>query len=324
MGWLGPAISATASHINSIYQSGEAARAATVANERQKELLTMEQNYNTEMWNKQTAWNEAMIDKQNEYNSPSSQMERLQAAGINPNLAFSNGAANTQTQVGNSASSGSPQAPSVAKADVYGLGDFSGFSNWNANAYQLQKEELKIKRIEAEALARKNNVDADAGEIRNQYLAKQLQVDIDNAIKSGQLTDAQRENLDAKTNECKTNTDLLNSKANQINWQVEKDKYFASQEYKNLQATEKEIAARIVDMYASASYKRSQIAVNGVTIDLYKSQNNRLDWELDFDKENKQVDVWFNRVNDTLGTIGGVFGNVAKFFMPSMTLSKHD
>lgn len=40
----------------------------------------------------QRNWEEAMWNKQNDYNNPARQMERLKAAGINPNAAFGNGA----------------------------------------------------------------------------------------------------------------------------------------------------------------------------------------------------------------------------------------
>lgn len=65
--------------------------AQSSANKANKELAEYQYEKNLEMWN-----------RQNEYNSPARQMERLKAAGLNPNLVYGNGA------VGN-ASSAPPQ-----------------------------------------------------------------------------------------------------------------------------------------------------------------------------------------------------------------------
>lgn len=67
----------------------------------QKKLIDHQFNKNVEMWN-----------KQNEYNSPSAQMERLQQAGLNPNLVYGNGA------VGNTTS----DAPQYGLADAPNYG----------------------------------------------------------------------------------------------------------------------------------------------------------------------------------------------------------
>ncbi len=48
--------------------------------ERQLEAMEMQREWDLEMWN-----------KQNEYNSPAKQMERFKAAGLNPNLMYSQG-----------------------------------------------------------------------------------------------------------------------------------------------------------------------------------------------------------------------------------------
>lgn len=48
-----------------------------------------------EMMNAQNTYNRSMWDLNNEYNSPQSQMARLKAAGLNPNLVYGNGATAT-------------------------------------------------------------------------------------------------------------------------------------------------------------------------------------------------------------------------------------
>lgn len=67
------------------------------------DLVENQQNYQTEMWN-----------KTNEYNSPSAQRERLEAAGLNPYMMLNGGSAGTaQTASGSSGSSPAGTAPSA-------------------------------------------------------------------------------------------------------------------------------------------------------------------------------------------------------------------
>lgn len=47
----------------------------------------------------QNLWNQKLIDEQNQYNSPASQMARYQAAGLNPNLIYGQGTPGNQAQV---------------------------------------------------------------------------------------------------------------------------------------------------------------------------------------------------------------------------------
>ena len=54
------------------------------SNNANKEAIAMSNRFNREMW-----------ELEKEYNSPLAQMKRLQAAGINPAFAYSNGVSNT-------------------------------------------------------------------------------------------------------------------------------------------------------------------------------------------------------------------------------------
>lgn len=61
---------------------------------------------NQELARQQNQWNRQMWMEQNRYNSPANQMSRLAAAGINPNLAYSNGTMqNTSSELPNMVSS---------------------------------------------------------------------------------------------------------------------------------------------------------------------------------------------------------------------------
>lgn len=64
----------------------------------------------------QNKWNVEQWAKENEYNSPSAQMARYAAAGLNPNLIY--GQSNTSAQLSGSLSSGAPASP--ADMSAYG------------------------------------------------------------------------------------------------------------------------------------------------------------------------------------------------------------
>lgn len=75
-----------------------------------KKLMELQYQQNLDLWN-----------KQNEYNSPTAQMQRLQAAGLNPNLVYGSSVA------GNSSNNTSTSLGSVAPVD-YNDGMFKGVS----------------------------------------------------------------------------------------------------------------------------------------------------------------------------------------------------
>lgn len=80
----------------------------TLFNANQTEIANRRsQNFQWEMYNRQRQDAIADRDFSNNYNSPAAQMERLKAAGLNPNLVYGNGAAQSQSVVTRAASPGS-------------------------------------------------------------------------------------------------------------------------------------------------------------------------------------------------------------------------
>lgn len=75
-----------------------------------KKLMELQYQQNLDLWN-----------KQNDYNSPTAQMQRLQAAGLNPNLVYGNGVS------GNSSNNTSTSLGAVAPVD-YSDSMFKGVS----------------------------------------------------------------------------------------------------------------------------------------------------------------------------------------------------
>lgn len=137
---------------------------------------------------------------QNEYNSPASQMERLKAAGLNPNLVYGNGAQQSAASVIKGAS---PPGTSASRSNINGGQAVSSFLN--AQQMKLQNDNLKAqnnvlleqaKNIAADTLSKTfganlKEFDFDyKTENRNRMLYKAEQQNI-NLFKQAGLTDAQ-------------------------------------------------------------------------------------------------------------------------------------
>jgi len=162
---------------------------------------------------KMNAWQrgDALADyhMQNAYNSPASQMERLKAAGLNPNLVYGNGV--QASNAGPVRSASAPSSP-VTKTNINAQGAISQYLN--AQQMKLQNDNLKAQNTVL--LEQAKNIAADTAgktfganlkefdfnyktENRNRMLYKAEQSNI-NLWKQGNLTDAQTANMTARTN----------------------------------------------------------------------------------------------------------------------------
>lgn len=82
--------------------------------------------YNTEMYERQKADNLSHWHLQNDYNSPTAQMERLRSAGLNPNLVYGNGtvANNATTPDTGTPASWNPKTPEIAAMATNSIGAY--------------------------------------------------------------------------------------------------------------------------------------------------------------------------------------------------------
>lgn len=112
-GIVGGIAQAAATIFSTLYNANQAKKAQDRALRYDKELSQYNYDLELEQWN-----------RANEYNTPEAQMERYRAAGLNPNLIYSqsNAAANNAPTAGGNASSGSgnyvPMEP-MALVDAY-------------------------------------------------------------------------------------------------------------------------------------------------------------------------------------------------------------
>lgn len=119
---------------NQIASVGGMALAAQANKHQQKRAI----EYNWEMAKWQNATNIENWKMQNEYNSPSAQMQRLKEAGLNPNLVYDKGATTTASSL--------PAAPSVGQ---YPRINYSQYAQMMNN--QILDNAMKVAGIEKTA-----------------------------------------------------------------------------------------------------------------------------------------------------------------------------
>lgn len=131
--------SAGASLLSGIGKSIGGARQATKNRRHQNVMLQKQQAWSEQMALQQNQWNIDQWNRENDYNSPSAQMERYELAGINPYNSVTNG--QVGSGVASSLQSATPNnvsAPAYAEAFSNPVGDFiSGLSSSLDNALKV-------------------------------------------------------------------------------------------------------------------------------------------------------------------------------------------
>lgn len=98
-----------------------------------------QRQHNREMYDLQRQHALDDWNRNNEYNSPQAQMERLRQAGLNPNLVYGNGATTEASPIRNTQmQSWSPSAPQF---------DFSGIGNAFMAVYDMQQKQAQTDNI---------------------------------------------------------------------------------------------------------------------------------------------------------------------------------
>ena len=115
-------------------------------------------------------WQEMMWNKQNEYNSPAAQIQRMREAGLNPALMYSQG------NVGNAGSPGSIPTPQVQP--VTGLGNGIAGAADSVGDAMIKLEQVKQMRAQTKFLAARANKEINTTmtpEQYQEYLSKKFQ-----------------------------------------------------------------------------------------------------------------------------------------------------
>jgi len=158
----GSVISAGSSLIGSISGAIGQNRLVDKQIEAQKRENQLNREYNLMLARQQNQWNLEQWQRENDYNSPTSQMARLRAAGLNPDLMYGQGT------TGNSFSS--PAMTSGAPSEPQDMASMLSKRSFGQTMQQIldqeQQRRMNEAQIEAiEATAREKNTNANATEI---------------------------------------------------------------------------------------------------------------------------------------------------------------
>lgn len=139
--------------------------------EAQKAENQKNREYNMMLARQQNQWNLEQWQRENDYNSPTSQMARLRAAGLNPDLMYGQGT------TGNSA--GSPEMTSGAPSEPNDMSAMLSKRSFGQTMQQILDREQQRRMAEAQIEAIEANTNKTNSETQGQ--------DIDNAIQQIRL-----------------------------------------------------------------------------------------------------------------------------------------
>lgn len=150
---------------------------------------------NKNVMHEQQNWQESMVDKQNEYNTPANQVDRLNSAGINP---IAGTMSNGMSVSGNtSASPNSVNSPnmldpmSAIMSSILNLGTAfnQGAQGKTANSLrELQRQQIQAETAQYMANVQKLGVDTKGQIIANEYADALNQLAVDNALATKEMT----------------------------------------------------------------------------------------------------------------------------------------
>lgn len=172
--------------IGSVIGAAGSALAQDDSRSYQKEVLNLQNNFSAQQAAQVHQWNLEDWERNNAYNSPLSQKERLQAAGLNPLL--------TQTTNGlSSAVTSTPVSSSSAPQS-----DLSVLSSIISTIIQSQKTAAEIRNIDADTKLKETDAET-----------------------RGELNDAQLSLLKGNVSLTEAETDKVNAEVNKINSEIE-------------------------------------------------------------------------------------------------------
>ena len=214
----GPVIAAAISGVSSLVSAWRNKKTA-------KENTDKTIAFNLEQARQKYENDKKMWQERNEYNDPSAQMERLKAAGLNPNLVYSSGQVTGNT-VGQSPEYSKTEGVYNYKPMDYSLGDavntYQNVRQQTANIDNIQEQTAMTKQkrqnevINNAILMKKNKLKQIDLERASSILPYQKdaarldvdkkRIDIENSLKSGKLMD---KNLSVKQQEFEYNVGRL-------------------------------------------------------------------------------------------------------------------
>lgn len=153
----------------------------------QKEENQKNREYNLMLAQQQNQWNQEQWERENEYNTPVNQIGRLKQAGLNPDLAYGSGVAQSLASSSPQMTSGAPSTP----VDMSPLGQKLTLGQAIQQSLANELTQAQIDNIKANS--RKTEAESGLSEIELKFKELSEQLDIDTKILTNNLSAQEQE-----------------------------------------------------------------------------------------------------------------------------------
>lgn len=128
--------------------------------------------YNLQLARQQNQWNIEQWNRENKYNDPSAQMDRLKKAGLNPDLMYENGASGLMAASSPDMTAGAPSSP----VDMSAIGNKATIGEMYQSIQQAMLNDEVINKTKQEG--RKTGFEADSASVEALYKAAREQQEL--------------------------------------------------------------------------------------------------------------------------------------------------
>lgn len=170
------------------------------------------------------AFNERMWNLQNEYNTPSAQRARLEAAGINPYLMLNGSSTGVAESAPTADQSGSQVAPDVGSTIAGGyqsMGNAISSAASQIAQFAFQNDLQKANVAKTTAEAQNSDLQNEYDKLRNQFAAAQFLTDLRLKQKQGDISEYEanylRDSMEDRLDSVKFQNTLLGSQSSYYN-----------------------------------------------------------------------------------------------------------
>lgn len=250
---------------------------------------------NQQSMQQQANWNEQMTDKQNDYNLPSKQIQRLKDAGINPT---SLGMGQGMTIAGNTSANVSPYNL-LPMSDPFSMASNSLLSNMSAfKARQEGKTENSMRELRVEQMQAQN--EAIRAQAQNWNLNNEAQMILNKYLdyREAYALAGQKADIDLKYSQ------VAHFRQQVSNMRYELEKILpADLKIRNMQL--EEIVARVADYEASANLKKQQSELTAEQVETEQAKQENLSADTAEKQKNVSVmDKLIEKYDAEIGKIG--------------------
>jgi hypothetical protein len=240
MGFLGSLTGGLLGFGSSVVENSQNRQNVRETNQMNYKINQMNNQFNERMAIQQRNWQENMWNKENAYNTPSAQRQRLEEAGLNPYLMMNGGSAGVAQSAGNGATASSPGSAVMQpfQADYSDIGSSIG-NIFQYELMQSEKSQLQGAKQLADAKAMETLSNIDWGKLTDEtrnYLkstglaraklgyAKEQQ-EVDNMAMTGLIMKAQHSGM-LLDNEAKTIMNKYLDQQQQLDLNVKAADYY--------------------------------------------------------------------------------------------------